>query len=147
MLKEAGITGKPRRALIQAFPTMDDLLSASFMQIAALKGVDPGTPEALYRDSTLDLLWRELERRWRFDATSVDRGPREASAEFQQLLGAIPFHERSPTLREFLQLRATQNTGQRSTDRRSPNRTMPTEPDQIPSQRDLGAPLVLSDAS
>ena len=95
VLAEASLTSVSHDAIAHAYPTLDDLLSATLDEIA-----DAGGSEEASR------LWEALERRWRSEAVGTELGAPSGTSRLGQLVTAASAHERPASLRVQLRVLA-----------------------------------------
>lgn len=95
VLSEAALNATSRVAVTRVYPTLDHLLSATLGEIADAGGEDDATR-----------LWEVLERRWRAEAVSSDRGPAPAPSRLGQLVDRTSAGERPASLRVQLRVLA-----------------------------------------
>ena len=88
VLAEASLTSASHDAIARAYPTLDDLLSATLDEIA-----DAGGSEEASR------LWEALERRWRSEAVGTELGAPSGTSRLGQLVTAPSAQERPASLR------------------------------------------------
>lgn len=92
VLDEASLSLASRSAIAEAYPTLDDVLSATLAEVADVAG-----------DGDASRLWEVLERRWRSDA-SGDLG--QAASRLGQLIETTSADERPTSLRVQLRVLA-----------------------------------------
>jgi hypothetical protein len=94
VLTEASLHSASRGAISRAYPTLDDLLSATLSEVAEVGG-----------DDEASRLWEVLERRWRSEAAS-DLGQAGAASRLAQLIETTSAGERPTSLRVQLRVLA-----------------------------------------
>jgi hypothetical protein len=95
VLSEASLSRASHDAISRAYPTLDDLLSATLAEIAQAGGADEASR-----------LWEVLEGRWRYEAVGTDLGPAAAASGLAQIVEATSADERPESLRVQLQVLA-----------------------------------------
>jgi hypothetical protein len=94
LLTEASLNSASRAAISGAYPSLDDLLSATLSEVADAGG-----------DDEASRLWEVLERRWRSEAGS-DLGQAGAASRLAQLIVTTSPDERPTSLRVQLRVLA-----------------------------------------
>jgi hypothetical protein len=94
VLTEASLNSASRGAISRAYPSLDDLLSATLSEVAEVGG-----------DDEASRLWEVLERRWRSEAAS-DLGQAGAASRLAQLIETTSAGERPTSLRVQLRVLA-----------------------------------------
>jgi hypothetical protein len=95
VLAEASLMPGSQAAIAGAYPTLDDLLSATLDEVAEVGGGEEASR-----------LWEVLERRWRSEAIGTELGPAPVSSRLGQLVAAHPAGERPGSLRVQLRVLA-----------------------------------------
>jgi hypothetical protein len=95
VLAEASLSSASYDSIARAYPTLDDLLSATLGEIA-----DAGGDEQATR------LWEVLERRWRYEAVGTDLSEAPATSRLGQIVAARSADERPGSLRVQLRVLA-----------------------------------------
>jgi hypothetical protein len=95
VLTEASLSSSAREAITHAYPTLDDLLSATLSEIADAGGGDEASR-----------LWEVLERRWRSEAASEDAGMAPVPSRLGRMVQAPAANERPTSLRVQLRVLA-----------------------------------------
>ena|SRR5450432_4531424 len=95
VLAEASLSSASHDSIAQAYPTLDDLLSATLGEIA-----DAGGGEQATR------LWEVLERRWRYEAVGTDLSAASATSRLGQIVAARSADQRPGSLRVQLRVLA-----------------------------------------
>jgi hypothetical protein len=95
VLTEASLSSSAREAITRAYPTLNDLLSATLSEIADAGGGDEASR-----------LWEVLERRWRFEAASEDAGMAPVPSRLGRMVQAPAANERPTSLRVQLRVLA-----------------------------------------
>jgi hypothetical protein len=93
VLDEASLSTASRGAITEAFPTLDDLLSATLAEVADIAG-----------DEEASRLWEVLERRWRTDAGGL--GQAGGTSRLGLLIEKTSADERPTSLRVQLRVLA-----------------------------------------
>jgi hypothetical protein len=95
VLAEASLNSGSRDAIARAYPTLDDLLSATLDEIAARGGGDEAAR-----------LWEVLERRWRYEAVGTDLTQAPVASGLSRVVEATSPDERPASLRVQLRVLA-----------------------------------------
>jgi hypothetical protein len=95
VLAEASLSSPAREAITRAYPTLDDLLSATLSEIAEAGGGDEASR-----------LWEVLERRWRSEAANEDAGMAPVPSRLGRMVQAPAASERPTSLRVQLRVLA-----------------------------------------
>jgi hypothetical protein len=95
VLAEASLNSRSHDAIARAYPTLDNLLSATLDEIAVAGGSDEASR-----------LWEVLERRWRYEAVGTELGTAPAASRLGQIVAAHPADERPASLRVQLRVLA-----------------------------------------
>jgi hypothetical protein len=95
VLTEASLSASAREAITRAYPTLDELLSATLAEIADAGGGDEASR-----------LWEVLERRWRSEAGGEDAGMAPVPSRLGRMVQAPSANERPASLRVQLRVLA-----------------------------------------
>jgi hypothetical protein len=95
VLAEASLSAASRDAIARAYPTLDDLVSATLDEIGAAAGSDEAAR-----------LWEVLERRWRSEAVGTELSSAPMSSRLGQIVAAQTPDERPASLRVQLRVLA-----------------------------------------
>jgi hypothetical protein len=94
LLAEASLSSASRSAITEAYPTLDDLLSATLAEVAHVAG-----------DEESSRLWEVLERLWRSDAGG-ELGQAGSAGRLGRLIETTSADERPTSLRVQLRVLA-----------------------------------------
>jgi hypothetical protein len=95
VLAEASLSPASHDAISRAYPSLDDLLSATLAEIGDAGGGDEASR-----------LWEVLERRWRYEAVGTDLSLLRATSGLGRIVEATSSDERPASLRVQLRVLA-----------------------------------------